>query len=352
VAGFETVAQKSFPDTIDNDFTINLLLAPWDLKFFAGVEKNVGYSAVVNDPSPNSQGSLIAEQHDMPVPREADADSWGKDSAGNPMKHSISYGGHFETFPDQAHVTYNPPLPLPFVPSNTKPYDVPVLHCEIEGERAHQVCDMLDALSYPLPGMKSFCKKNWFTKLLCKVVQWFMTPAIVPALTTAWFKGSSDNRDYMGGGSLQRGDFVAISGRWCYDAGHVGYNEIHPVRYIQLLPEGSAKPGDFDEWCQRINEVPPGGAGAGAGTGGAGAGAPGGGPGGGGPGGGGHGGGHGGGGGHGPGGGTTALTDDQQRVADEQRKPWSRWVLHPLVDGCARKEEEPQPDEPTYPIIR
>jgi hypothetical protein len=46
------------------------------------------------------------------------------------------------------------------------------------------------------------------------------------------------------------------------------------------------------------------------------------------------------------------LTAEQQVVSDEQRKPWSRWVFHPLVDGCARKEEEPTPGEPSYPVIK
>jgi hypothetical protein len=303
VAGFETVADKKFPDTIDNDFSINLLLAPWDLASFAAQHRrDLGYALVANDPPP-TQGFLIKEQPNMPEPREADEYSWGltDPATGDKIKHSRNYGGTFETFPDRGWIDYNPPAGIRGVP-----YDVPVLHCEIEGERAHQVCDMLDALSYPFPGMKKFCKANWFTKAICKIVQWFMTPAIAPALAAAWAKGSSDNRDYMGGGSLQRGDFVAISGRWCYDAGHIGYNEIHPVRYIQRLPEDSADPADFDEWCQRINEVPPGDTGTSA----------------------------------------NPLTVDQQIVSDEQRKPRSRWVFHPLVDGCARKEEEPEPEWP------
>jgi hypothetical protein len=301
VVGFETVADKSFPDTIDNDFSINLLLAPWDLELFTYHTRKEGYDLVANDTQPNSQGYLISERPGMPVPREANEKSWGITEPGSTTEvvHSLRYGGTFVTFPDKTWITYNPPDW-----SRGAPYDVPALHCEIEGERAHLVCETLDALSHPLPGMKAFCKANWFTGLLCKIVQWFLTPFIAPAIAAAWAAGANDNRDYQGGGSLQRGDLVAIGGRWVYDAGHDGQNELHPVRTIQRLTEDSAAdPADFDKWCRRIGEVP----------------------------------------------GTTAepLTTEQQTVANEQRQPWSRWVFHPAIDGCARPEQPPEP-----PVIK
>ncbi len=305
VAGFETVDDKKFPDTIDNDFSINLLLSTWDLEFFSYHRKDESYNLVANDTRPGSQGHLIKEQPGMPMPRESNADSWDlKDPAtGTPIKHSPRYAGTWVTFPDKTHITYNP-----FLGSRGIAYDVPVLHCEVEGERARLVCEVLDALSHPLPGMKSFCKKNWFTKLLCKVVQWLLTPVIAPALAAAWVAGSNDNRDFQGAGSLTRGDFVAISGRWVYDAGHDGQNELHPVKTIQKLPEDSAvDPADFDRWCHRIGEAPT----SQTGT-------------------------------HGDG-----LTPDQQKVEDEQKQPWSRWVFHPVVDGCTRPEETP-----AAPVIR
>lgn len=293
VAGFETVEDKSFPDNIDNDFSINVLLSPWDLEFFTYHSKQEGYELVANDTAPGSQGPLIQERPGMPMPREAETGSW----------HSDRYGGTFVTFPDKTYITYNP-----FLGSRGVPYDVPVLHCEIEGERAHLVCETLDRLTHPLPGMKEFCKANWFTGLLCKIVQWFLTPVIAPALAAAWAAGANDNRDYQGGGSLNRGDLVAISGRWVYDAGHAGQNELHPVKTIQRLPEDSAvDPADFDNWCRRISEAPPSGTGTHA----------------------------------------DPLTVEQETVADEQRQPWSRWVLHPLIDGCAPPEPENEP-----PIIR
>jgi hypothetical protein len=295
VAGFETVADKSFPDTIDNDFSINLLFSPWDLEFFTYHSREEGYKLVANDTAPGTQGVLIKEQPGMPLPRESETGSW----------HSDRYAGTFNTFPDRTYITYNPPLG-----SRGAPYDVPVFHCEIEGERARLVCETLDRLSHPLPGMKSFCKRNWFTRLVCRIAQWLLTPRIAPALAAAWVAGSDDNRDYQGGGSLSRGDLVAIHGRWVYDAGHQGQNELHPVKTIQKVPEHSARDeAAISAWCKRIGEVPPAGSDA-----------------------------------H-----TQGLTPDQQTVRDAQLRPENRWIFHPAIDGCQPSDTPPPPPPP---IIR
>ena len=292
VVGFETVEDKKFPDTIDNDYSINVLPSPWDLEFFTYHTTQEGYELVANDTTPGTMGDLIKEQPGMPLPREAEFGSW----------HSPRYAGTFVEFPDKTWISYNPPEGIRGVP-----YNVPAIHCEIEGERAHLVCETLDKLSYPLPGMKEFCEANWFTGLICKFFQWLATPAIAPALIAAWAAGADDNRDFMGASSLSRGDLVAISGRWVYDAGHGGQNELHPVKTVQKIPEDSAvDTADFDRWCHRIGEAPS------------------------------------------PLTGTHAdpQTPEQQDVADEQRNPWSRWVFHPVIDGCAPPDEGHEEEPP------
>ena len=70
VASFETVADKSGLDTIDNDFSINLALCPSPLSGLQTGEakrKDNHASAVLD-----KQGSLIAEQTGMPIPRETE----------------------------------------------------------------------------------------------------------------------------------------------------------------------------------------------------------------------------------------------------------------------------------------
>ena len=75
ITGFETVDDKSGFDRIDNDFSINILLAPHDLAEFAHGTPANNYWKVVNDTSagPGRQGWLIEARPNMPKPREAKA---------------------------------------------------------------------------------------------------------------------------------------------------------------------------------------------------------------------------------------------------------------------------------------
>jgi hypothetical protein len=291
VTNFETVADKSFPDTIDNDFSINIVLAPWDLESFTHGSRLDNYNMVANDTSPGSQGYLIKEQLGMPIPRESTEGDL-------PNKR---YGGMFKTFPSRVYIDYNPD------PGRSgSPYDVPVLHCEIEGDRAFLVCSTLDKLSSLIPGNGSFCRKNGFFKFLCKVAAWLLTPVIMPYLMEAWDLGSNDNRDFQGASSLTPGDYVVIIGRWVYDAGHSGWNELHPVKSIQKISREMYKSEGYyklhDKWCDQYKKIPPI---------------------------------------SGPGFHTKDMTAEQQNVYDNQRRPENRWYLHPLLDGCESVSEPP-----------
>src|SRR6266481_2893483 len=73
VASFETVADKSGFEKLDNDFSINLALCPYPLSGLGvgiGARKSNYESAIAN----RSQGDLIREQKDMPKPREDPSD--------------------------------------------------------------------------------------------------------------------------------------------------------------------------------------------------------------------------------------------------------------------------------------
>ena len=54
-------------------------------------------------------------------------------------------------------------------------HPVPVLHYEFEGSR---IKDVLDATNAFGPS-KKWCKKSWFTKLVCKVIQVLASPIIL-----------------------------------------------------------------------------------------------------------------------------------------------------------------------------
>lgn len=298
IASFETVDDKSGFDKIDNDFCFNLLLAPHDLAFFAHRSKLQNYESVIKDPSygPEFQGELIHEQPGMPVPREPTDDvSW-------PWPR---YGGYFATFPDSNYISFDPP------PTKGTPFDVPVLHCEIEGDRAHAVCTAVEAISSLIPGVSSFCR--WkplgipIGRWTCAIIAAILSPIIFAAVAIAWAAGSDDNRSFDGAGSLTRGDAVVVWGRWAYDAGHYGYNELHPVKRVQKIDnprdlDWASYRGNYTRWCKLTSQVPPI---------------------------------------EWPGLRPLAMTPEQQEVYDGQQRPENGWTLHPSVDGCQPAPEPP-----------
>lgn len=305
IAAFETVDDKSGFDRIDNDFSMNLLLAPYDLEFFTQGSFEDRYKLVIKEPK---QGALITEQANMPEPREP------KD------------GKHFEPyyveFPDKTYITYNP-----FLGSHGVPYKVPVFHCEIEGERLITIYKALNLPFSLIPGLDKVCRIKVFGipvgRWACAVVAALLAPAILAALAIAWAAGSDDNRDFDNAGSLSRGDAVIIRGRWVYDAGHSGWNEFHPVISVQKLSEQEVKANVasghswthfddlYDRWCHQTGIAPlP----ADVGT------------------------------------RPAGMTPEQGAVYDAQQQPENQWDLHPLVDGCRpRHEDDPKP--PPGPII-
>jgi hypothetical protein len=305
VTEFETVDDKDGYEKLDNDFSINILLAPNDLELFAQHTMLESYDLAAMDGSPGNglQGYLIRQQPGTPVPREDPRD---------PPWPYERYAATFTEYPDKNYITYNP-----FLGQQGVPYKVPVLHCEIEGERIHAFCTVVSFFN----GFGThMCEAEFlgipFGKVACWIVGWVFAPMITAALTTAWFAGSDDNRDFDDAGSLTPGDCVAITGRWVYDAGHSGQNELHAVTSVQKIDDPEVcEWGPFqelrDRWCRLTTEVPPPGGPGGA-----------------------------------PEGQPTTMTPEQQTVFDNQRKPENRWVFHPFLDGC----EPPEEDQP--PIIK
>jgi len=312
VAEFETVDNKGGflgIDKIDNDFSINLLLAPHKLNEFARGEDSAtrqkNYEKVRDD-NPKWQGYLIKERPGMPDPREQSsiAGDW-------PYK---KYDG---TFADYHHYNFeDQPVVWPDQDAGKPVIKIPIFHCEIEGERAHLVCTALDAISSPIPGLDKICHIKVLGipigKIACAIVGAILLPFVLAGLVAAWIAGSNDNRDFEGAGSLRRGEGVVIMGRWVYDAGHTGWNEIHAVKSVQKVTDPAVfEAATFENlqsrWCPLVFQAPPlhtlttGEV-------------------------------------------TPDVTPEQAGVADNQRKPENRWILHPLIDGC-------EPDE-APPVIR
>jgi hypothetical protein len=316
VASFETVDDKSGVDKLDNDFSINLLLAPHHLGEFSFGTKKTNYESLKNDTTSwgfgDLPGKLITEQPSMPIPRESKG-------ADEPDKaHTARYDPTFRTYPSSNYISWEDP------PSSWggHPFEVPIFHCEIEGERAHAVCATLAALSSAIPGFGKFCR--WkplgipIGRWACAIVAAVLGPIVLAALGIAWAAGSDDNRSFDGAGSLARGEAVIIRGRWCWDAGHSGWNEIHPVTSVQKIDDPTVLDGPLfkdavAKWCKLTAEVPPERDPPGE---------PPRGP-------------------KDPGSKPKGMTPEQETVWNGQQQPDNQWWFHPFVDGCEPRTEPP-----------
>lgn len=323
VANIEEVGQdKNIISGIDNDFSINLVLQPFDTEvFFDQQAPNLDLARQ------GPQGNFLKVQPNMPL------------EDGLPK-----YGGYFSTWIENHNTGKFSPYEGEFEKDEIEEWveehpetfgknwsfrtlRLPVLHCECEGTRIHDVMDALE--SFPGGGSK-FCKKNWFTKFLCKAVATLFAPYIIAKMLYKWLAATGGDPDMArldpGTGEIEVGDTLLIKGRWVYDAGHSGYNEIHAVRTIQkILPRTQGMqfpPQDFPQqlltWCGLVSPIvaviasPP----------------------------------------------TTGsppspgpppgkppgqiiylpkllgMTPEQEELYNNQRRPDNRWQFHPALDGC------------------
>ncbi len=261
---------KSGFDRIDNDYSANLLLAPHlPGAVRSTIEGNGG------------QGRFIAEQ---------------PQTAGLGLKF-VGYTTH-------KPATLNKPYEL----------NIPVLHAEFEGNRVCTFCDAASAAMAVLAVGAAICAIPIIGWIACLFVL-AVAAAIVAALLIDGWNGAHDGDPNdaavnPGDGSLSAmdadckgGDYVVIRGDWVYDAGHDGWNEIHPVQSVQKIPDapywaeggGTDTVATFDgiyaRWCRETGRP------------------------------------------------------DRPAVQEEQKEPRNRWCVHPELDGCAEEEEDdvPQP---------
>lgn len=291
VVSFETVDEKSFPADVDNDLSINLMLFPSSLGDFVGKDGTEAWE----DAKTEVQGELITEQADMPEPRTPDDG-----------KHYSHYATNVTIEDAYAIGGFNTMVKL------EQPIHVPVLHTECEGSRIHDLLVTLQDIE-SLGFGKDFCDIPVIGWITCAIAKIFLSPIIVGALIAAWFTADDGNPDDArvdpDAGELALGDLLVITGRWVFDAGHAGYNELHPVKTIQKIGGKADYPLEdpvtfVKRWCERTSDAPPPDR-------------------------------------DGPGGAPQSMTPEQQATWDAQLEPHNRWVIHPAIDGCAPKDDEP-----------
>jgi len=301
VASFETVDDKSGFEKIDNDFCINLALCPDPL---GGLQAGKAHRLDnYNMAIANKQGELIDERPGMPNPRTP-SDGADKDP---PEAPSHKYAGTFVLI----HTILSLSNPIPEEIANESESDtwhLPVLHTEIEGDRTTFVCAAANAIWRPISN--TVCQIPLIGGFVCFLASLALlpfAPFLLAALTAAWAAGRNDNRDFDGGGDLKADDLVLIRGRWVYDAAHQGWNELHPVKHIQRIPDESVCSwSEFDDlskrWCDQAEKIP-----------------------------------------HAPATASAPPKDSssaQQATWDAQTRPENRWYFHPLIDGCKPNNDQ------------
>jgi hypothetical protein len=192
----------------------------------------------------------------------------------------------------------------------------PSLHCEFEGARIRDVYNVLDFAHV-------HCDTSGFWGFLCDILNFvislFLSIPKLIAAAVAWALAEdgklSDAYDGRGGDILF-GESIVLRGRWAYDGGHDGYNEIHAVRTVQkTCGPAPLDAADFklfhDQWCAELAKVPPGATRGTAGT---------------------------------STSGDKPLTPAQQETRDAQARPENRWTLHPAIDGCTPATADMHPE--------
>jgi len=163
------------------------------------------------------------------------------------------------------------------------PHDTEVFHVEVKGCRVHDVCAVLKAMSFGAPVVGFICSIPLIGWLACIIVAAIWLAITAAAVAIAWAAAHvGDINDVYdpAAGELTAadpetgagGDVILVLGDWAYDAGHSGWNEIHPIRHVQKLTGvvdprfrgmgkadaalvGAFKTEVLDVWCARVGEA-------------------------------------------------------------------------------------------------
>lgn len=311
---------KSGFDAMDNDFCINLLLFPHEVAEFGPAtgptDAISNWNEVKND---GIQGALI-DPAAMPVPREPA-------SGPTPYTHTYLFGvpGGPSPYEPNEDPTERVLEETKQDAAGIKRIEIPVMHAEFEGSRIFAVCSavkpFLDAATGGPGGGACRAAIGWIPFVgdaICTLIETLIVIALAPAMgaaaAAAWAAAGAFDEAFLTGPiarQISLGEPVIITGRWVWDGGHSGWNELHPTFTLQklVLPEKTTAGFRADEanafvdvWCRLVMGVPPSTGEAASGL--------------------------------------AAVTPEQQDIADRQRRPEHRWEFHPAIDGCEPTKED------------
>lgn len=162
-------------------------------------------------------------------------------------------------------------------------HDTDVFHVEVKGCRVHDVCNVLKVMSFGAPIVGAICSIPLIGWLICAIVAAIWLAITSVAVAIAWAAahvgdindvydpaaGEITAADHATGAG---GDVILVRGDWTYDAGHDGWNEVHPIRHVQKLTgvidaayQGMGKADAalvnkfkkevLDVWCAHVGEA-------------------------------------------------------------------------------------------------
>jgi hypothetical protein len=228
VYGLEPVGfDKPFPEDIDNDYAINLVLAP-------------------QRPSEN-EATMQAGPQGHFITHQPEAQAHGLRWAGYK-------GGEFQNRKSWTH------------------------HVEFEGDRPCTFCDAAEAAVAIAIVAAVICAIPIIGWIACAIAAAVAAVAFVALFLAGWLGADdgdpSNHAVNPGDGDLHTpdttgrgGDYVVVTGDWVYDAGHGGWNEFHPCRTVQKISgapywqEGGSPEAlknfklVLDDWCARTKEA-------------------------------------------------------------------------------------------------
>ncbi len=221
VIDFEPPSGKSFPDSIDNDFSFNILLRPVDAP--AGLTDNPFVDSGwfhntdaerLDAVRQGYQGESLTEQ-DTPRPHEASDGDPRYGGYTRPMFYDAASNssGAATTFIETRIVWFLDGSVRYYSTSTPGAYSVPVLHCECEGTRIQDVFSVADELP---GGGGAGCRKHWYTRAWCFILNLLFAPMAAAFIAEAWSKARDGNyHDAMdGNGDLNTGVPVAATARF------------------------------------------------------------------------------------------------------------------------------------------
>jgi hypothetical protein len=214
----EPPADKTGFDSLDTDYSINLLLAPHGI--------GGGQAEIEND---GIQGDLIREQSTTGDARVAGI-----------IKEFPFKGITVKAGDDSAAVVYQQA----------------VLHCEFEGGGVKKMKDAAEAaLPFALLAAAACSIPFPLFALVCLILAAIATVITIAGLGSALKdRGTPTDVNPKLDDLHRHEDILFVKGEWVFDSAHDGWNEIHPIKTCLRIGSWRGTWDSADEWADHFDD--------------------------------------------------------------------------------------------------